>query len=316
MQSTALSSAEFPSSYMGSFLQAILLNDNKIHSINENDFAALRNSKIKRLSIDNASLSKIDQNAFVPLLQLQSLSLQNNQLKACEFLSTLRVLASVKLDGNQFTTLPQQLSTEKTIKTFFFKNNLISIIDESSPLNTWLANNYTNVKIYLANNPLDCCQSLWFIKFLNTSSHFVGDAQLLTCATPSKYAGKSLKELNPNEMDCGSIIPSGTWWTTLRIIGVIVGGSVGILVFIVIIIIVTRRRQEQSRSGYREIGENDDSSVTAPLLSSNYPAFPTYGEDDDAVSTYSTARTENTVGSERTTSHTVTGVSANDENVI
>ncbi|CAF0880863.1 unnamed protein product [Rotaria sordida] len=314
LQDTSITSVKFPSTYLNLFLETISLSNNKIHTIDENDFIALKNSIVKRLHIDSASLSTIHRNAFIPLIQLQSLSLKNNQLKSCEFLSTFRLLSSIKLDGNRFTSLPQELLLKRNIN-YFFRQNLISIIDESSPLYTWLKNNYTNNKIYLANNSFDCCRSLWFIRFLNTSSHFVGDASSLTCATPSNYAGKKLIELNPDEMNCGGVLPNGTWWTTGRIIAVVIGGSAFILTSIVIIVIMTRR--QRVRSGYTEIGGIDDPSPnTALLSSSNEPPFPPYGEDNDAVSTYSTAPSRNTVGSHITSVSTAGGIPANDDNQI
>jgi hypothetical protein len=245
-------------------------------------------------------------------MQLQELSLKNNQLKSCEFLSTFRLLSSIQFDGNQFTSLPQELSAPKTIKTFSFTHNSISVIDESSPLHTWLKMNYTNIKIYLANNPFDCCQSLWFIRFLKTSSNFIGDASLLTCVTPLNYAGKQLIKLNPDEMNCG-VIPSKSWWTTGRIISVTVGGLVAVLVLIIVVIVFNRR--ERSRSGYTEIGGIDDPSPSAPIGSSSQIVFPPYGEDnDDAMSSSSTIVRRSATGSEAPTYATIGGVSAIDDN--
>ncbi|CAF2375596.1 unnamed protein product [Rotaria sp. Silwood2] len=314
LQDTSLLSAEFPSSYLNSFLETISLSNNKIHSIDENNFLNLKNSKVKKLHMDSASLTVIHQNAFIPLIRLQSLSLKYNQLKSCEFLSTLSLLSSIKLDGNQFTSLPQELSIPKNIKHFFFTQNLITIIDESSPLHTWLQMKYTNIKIYLANNSFDCCQSLWFIRFLNTSSYFVGDASLLTCATPSNYAGKQLIKLNPDEMDCGGVLPNRKWWTTGRIIAVVIGGSASILALIIVITIIITTRRQHSRSGYTEIGGIDDPSSSDPLLPSRELPFPPHGEDDDAVSTYSSAPTINTVRTHVRSNLTAGGISANDEN--
>ncbi len=311
LQDTSLISAEFPPTYSGSLLRTISLSNNKIRSINEKDFVYLKNSKVTKFNLDSASISTIDQNAFNPLMQLQALSLKNNLLKSCEFLSTFRLLASIKLDGNQFTSLPQQLSVPNNIKTFSFTQNSISIIDESSPLYTWMKKNYTNIKIYLANNPFDCCQSLWFIRFLKNSSQFIGDAPLLNCSQPANYAGQFLMKLNPDEMNCGGITPKKSWWTPGRIIGVSIGGCVAVLVLITFIIVFTRQRR--SRSGYTEIGGNDDPSATAPPLPPMDHPFPSHveGNDDDGTSEYSTAFSRYTSGSQ---APTVSGVSAIDAN--
>jgi len=320
LQDTSLLSAAFPASYTGSLLQTIILSRNEIRSINEQDFTFLKSSKVTRLTINSASVSKIDQTAFIPLIQLQALSLENNQLKSCEFLSTIPLLSSIKLDGNQFTSLPQELSAPKNIKSFFFTNNSISIIDESSPLHTWSTMNYTNIKIYLANNPFDCCQSLWFIQFLHTSPNFIGDASVLKCATPSIYAGKLLIQLNPDDMNCGGVKPNKSWWTTGRIIGVTIGGLVSIVASIIGIIAFTRRKR--SHSGYDVIDGTDDPSIpTAPFQPSNEllfppsnePLFPPYDVDnDDTPSLYSTAVTVRTTGSQAPTLDTAAGVSAID----
>jgi hypothetical protein len=221
------------------------------------------------------------------------------------------LLSSIKLDGNQFTVLPQELSTLNNIKTYFFTNNLISIIDETSPLYIWSKKNYTNIQIYLANNSFDCCQSLWFIRFLKTSSHFVADAQLLKCLKPSIYAGQQLVTLNPDKMDCGGTPPSDSWWTVGRIVGVTVGGLLTVLVLISVIVTFTHRAQ--IRSGYTEIDGIDDPLPTAPISTSYDPIptapispsndllFPAYGQDDDTISSYSTAVTRHTTGSQAPT---------------
>lgn len=318
LHDTLLTSAVFPSSYFASLLQTISLSDNEIRSINEDDFINLRNSKVNSLKIDSSSLSSIHPNAFNKLVQLQSLSLKNNQLKSCEFLPTLPLLASIKLDGNQFTSLPQELSVRKNIKSVFFTNNFISVIDESSPLHTWMKMNYTDMKIYLANNTFDCCKSLWFIRFLNTSSKFIGDASLLKCATPTEYAGKFLTKLNPDQMNCGGIIPNKSWWTTARVIGVSVGGAVTLLILLIVIAVLNRRGR--SLSEYTEIGGIDDPTPTAPFSSqSTGYQFPPYGEDNnnyDAISTYSTAITNAPNGSQAPTHSTIDGASVVDNNRI
>ncbi|CAF1197182.1 unnamed protein product [Adineta steineri] len=226
LEDTSLTSAEFPTS------------NNKIHSINETDFLVLHNS------------------------QLTELSLKNNQLKSCEFLLNLPRLSSINLDKNQFTSLPQQLTTPRKIRNYSFMHNFITVIDETSPLNVWLKNNYTNMKIYLANNSLDCCLSLWFIRFLKIPSpQIVGDASLLTCTTPLNFAGKLLIDLNPDEMNCHNDITKKP-----RVIGIII-------ISIVAVFIWNQRRP--LRSGYREIDGIDESY--------GGPAFPISDEEIQQV---------------------------------
>lgn len=294
LQDTSLTSAKFPDSYATCSVQRISLNNNKIPSITADDFTSLKNSQVKRLNIDSSAVSSIDQNAFTPLSDLQSLSLQRNLLKTASFISSVRSLASVELDGNQFTQLPQELAAPKTLRIFSFTNNSIAVIDESSPLHAWTKINVTGLKINLTNNPFDCCQSLWFIRFLSTSSQFVPDAAQLKCARPANYAGQLLIKLNPDMMACGQPSPSQSWWTIDRIIGVSIGG---ILITVLAITggIFLFRRQQRLRSGYVEIdGSVDPSPPTAPPLPSSHLPFPPYGEeedDDDAGSSISAAVT-------------------------
>ena len=284
LQDASLTSASFPEIYSNALLlQRLSLNQNKIRTVNANDFAALKDSRLSKLSLDDTSLTQIDRNAFSPLTRLQSLSLDDNQLKSCEFLSTFRLLSSIKLDRNQFTSLPDQLSAPNNIKSFSFKGNLISTIDDSSPLYIWQKKNYTNLKVYLVNNTIDCCQSRWFIRFLATSANLVGDALNLTCATPSSFAGKKLIELHADEMNCAGVTPSKPWlWISLASAG---GVLLAVIAALVIVFVLRRRR---SHSGYTEIDGDDDPSPTAPFLSSSGPAFPAYGEDDDTYSEHQT----------------------------
>ena len=318
LQDTSLSSAAFPSSYSSSsILQRISLNNNKIRSINANDFLFLRNSKLKKLHLDSASISMIDQNAFSTLTQLQSLSLKNNQLKSCEFIRNIPSLSSINLDGNQFTSLPQQLTTPGKIKTYSFVHNLISIVDESSPLNVWAKWNHSTIQIYLNNNSFDCCLSVWFIRFLKTSPKVVEDAKLLTCAKPSDYAGQFLIKLNPDEMNCGGDVPTKSWWTTARIIGVVVVSVVAVLIggIIGVITVFIFKRRRSTRSDYTEIDGIDDPYNNIDTASSyGGPVFPTPAEDNDdgySTNTY-VGSTRSFPHSEAPTHTTDTGASVID----
>ena len=291
LQDASLTSAQFPDSYTNYSVQRILLNNNKIPLIKADDFANLKGSNVKKLHIDSSSVSNIDQDAFTPLSELQSLSLKNNLLKSAAFISSVRSLASIELDGNQFTLLPQELAAPKTLRTFSFTNNSIAVIDESSPLNAWTKMNVTGLQISLRNNPFDCCQSLWFIRFLSTSSRFISDATQLKCVQPASYAGQFLIKLNPDMMRCGEHPPDESWWTTGRIIGMSIGGIL-IAVLIITGVIFLIIHQNRLRSGYVEIDGSVDPSPTAPPLPSSSHSFPTYGEeDDDAVSSVSAAVT-------------------------
>ncbi|CAF4466259.1 unnamed protein product [Rotaria sp. Silwood2] len=316
LQDTLLTSAEIPSSYRGSLLQTISLSNNKIRSISEEDFVMLRGSTLRKLHIDSASISKIDQNAFIALTQLQALSLKNNQLKSCEFLSTLPLLSSIELDGNQFTSLPQQLSTPRNIKTYSITYNSISTIDESSPLYKWLKMNYTNIKIFLANNTFDCCSSLWFIRFIKKFPQFVGDASLLTCATPSNFTGKLLITLNPDEMNCGGDISNKSWWTTGRIIGIVVGSVSIVMIGIIVILVTAYTRRHSLYSGYEPINENDEQySNIDSLLSDRHPS-PILEDDDELLTNSNINSTRSVAQSDAPTHTTAEGIYPADGSVV
>ena len=284
LQDTSLTSASFPSTYSNAvLLQRISLSHNRLRTITVDDFVALKDARLAKLSLEDTSLTQIDRNAFSPLTRLQSLSLNENQLKSCEFLSPLLVLSSIKLDQNRFTSLPEQLTAPNDIKSFSFKGNLISVIDDSSPLYIWQKKNFTNLKVYLANNTIDCCQSRWFIQFLTTSSSLIGDASSLVCATPPSYAGQKLIALHPNEMNCSGVTRGKLW----LLITLSSAGALLLVTIIVLVILVVLRRQ-RSRSGYTEIDGVDEPSATAPPLGSTGPVFPEYGDDDDVYSTHET----------------------------
>ncbi|CAF0938878.1 unnamed protein product [Didymodactylos carnosus] len=204
MQRAQINSANFPKTYNGSSLQIISLSDNNIRLIGDNDFLSLKNKKLLKLDITHNQLNKISITAFEIFSQsLQSLALSQNSLSSCEFLATLKNLASIKLDQNKFTSLPEQLLIPNNIKNYFFTQNSIKIIDQSSPLSTWIKKNLTGINIYLKDNPLDCCGSLWLIENLkNSNKRYIADANLLTCTTPIQYFGKRLIDLQPTEMNC------------------------------------------------------------------------------------------------------------------
>lgn len=298
LQETSLTSAEFPSSYEGALLQYVSLSNNKIRSIHADDFRFLRSSHLTKFHLDDAELLSIDANAFVPLSQLQALSLKNNHLKSCEFLATLPVLASIKLDNNAFISLPQQFSLRGNMKDYSFTSNNISAIDVSSPLNIWLTQNYTNRQISLEKNPIDCCLSQWFTQFIQTATHFVSDSATLQCYSPSNLAGKKLMELDVNRLNCGGSKPSDSWWTPFRIAVfciltvIFVSATVGTFTWIF------GRRCRRNRSDYQPIPGNVDRA---------------YDDIDEAYAAIrSNSPTESIAPSEAPTRGTYQGIYAND----
>ncbi|CAF1237368.1 unnamed protein product, partial [Didymodactylos carnosus] len=251
-----INSVQFPDTYCGlSSLDKISLSSNIIETINDDDFKSLKNSKVTDLEINKNRLSKINPNAFIPLsTSLQSLSLSGNNLVSCEFLSILGQLATINLNQNQFTSLPSQLFAPHNIKSYSFIENLIETIDETSPLNAWAKQNLSNTKIYLNGNPFDCCQSLWFIRYLKRDNkQYVVDAEELNCNAPRQYAGKRLLDLNPDLMtDC----TTGSKLSIANIIFIVLGSLLLIIVIIVIIIVIIsqiRKRQRKNLVHYETL---------------------------------------------------------------
>lgn len=255
LQDTSLISAKFPSSYENSLIQFVSLSHNKIQSIHADDFSNLHASGMTKLHLDDVELQSIDPNALTPLNQLQALSLKRNHLKSCEFLSTLPLLSSIKLDENSFMSLPQQLSLGGNIKDYSFTSNNISTIDTSSPLNVWFTQNFTNRQISLYKNPFDCCSSQWFIRFIQSATHFVSDSSILECNSPKDVLGKKLIEIDLNQLNCDG--SNKSWWTTFHI-GIVSGISLTTLLIVPPVVIFYRRRRKHRRSGYQEIPGNDE----------------------------------------------------------
>jgi hypothetical protein len=202
LENTNLKNATFPKSYGNcTNLQSIVLSNNKLTEITSEDFKSL--ISLTKISIDNAELIAIEPYTFINLTKtLQSISLVSNSLKSTEFLSSLTSLLSVNLDQNKFTRLPNELLKPDLTKHFFFRDNQIEIIDELSPLFYWMKTNITDIEIYLNNNPFDCCQSRWFIRYLTGPNNLVKDSVNLTCALPKAYTGQRLIDLHADLMDC------------------------------------------------------------------------------------------------------------------
>ncbi|CAF1557702.1 unnamed protein product [Rotaria magnacalcarata] len=144
--------------------------------------------------------------------------------------------------------------------------------------------NTTNVQVFLANNTFDCCLSLWFIRFLKTSPQFVPDVSLLTCATPLSFTGKLLIKLNPDDMNCGSDIPSKSWLTIGRIIGIAIRSACLLILSVAMVYIYNRRYP--SRSGYIPISEHDDLYSNPNALFSERLKIPIREDDDDQLLTH------------------------------
>ncbi len=202
LENTYLKTAIFPKSYENcTNLQSIILSNNTLIEITSDTFKSL--SSLTNIIIDNAQLYSIDQNAFISLSKtLQSISLESNSLKSAEFLLNISNLLSINFDNNKFKQLPKEILKFNRTKHFFFRNNQIDIINELSPLFYWTKTNQSDIEIYLNNNPFDCCQSRWFIRYLTGPKNLVKDSFNLTCTLPKLFTGQRLIDLNVDQMNC------------------------------------------------------------------------------------------------------------------
>jgi len=250
LENTFLKNATFPKSYENcTNLQSIILSNNTLTNITSDNFKSL--SSLTKISIDNAQLNSIEQNSFLSLSKtVQSISLVSNSLKSAEFFSTLPNLLSINFDKNNFTQLPLEIIKPGRTKHFFFRNNQIDIINELSPLFYWMKTNISDIEIYLNDNPFDCCQSRWFIRYLTGSNNLVKDSSNLTCVLPKIYKGKRLIDLHADLMDCsnGPFHPPKVHLSTLVIVLLCI---LGVVIFILVAIGVTLVKRSKLHIPYR-----------------------------------------------------------------
>ena len=261
LENTSLTTLVFPKSYENcTNLQYVILSNNNLTQITSDHlkfFPLLRN-----ISLDNVGLNSLDSNTFLNQSNtLQSLSFESNSFKAAEFLSTTPNLRSLNFDANQFEQFPKELLQLTQLKRFFFRNNEIHTIDELSPLFYWMKHNRSDIEIYLNNNPIDCCQSRWFLRYLIGPKNLVKDFANLTCASPKIFSGKRLVDLHIDLMDCsdGPFYPSNVHFSK---IGLILLSLFGLVIFILFVVGATLYRRNRfhfrrRRQGYQII-HNDD----------------------------------------------------------
>jgi len=256
LENTSLKTAIFPKSYENcTNLESIVLSNNKLSMITSDNFKSL--TSLTKIFIDNAELNSIELNAFINLSKtLQLISLTSNSLKSAEFLSTMTNLLSINFDKNKFKQLPTEIIKPGQIKYFFFRNNQIDIINEFSPLFYWTKTNLSDIEIYLNNNPFDCCESRWFIRYLTSPKNLVKDSSNLTCALPKIYTGKRLIDLHVDLMDCsnGPFYPTNVHLSKLVLILLC---FTGVVIFILAVVGGTLYRRNKfdfrRRRGYESI---------------------------------------------------------------
>ena len=256
LENTSLISAIFPKSYLNCIqLQTIILSNNKLMNLTSDDFKSLLS--LKNMTIDNAELTFIELDTFVNISQhLQSMSFESNSLQSAEFLLPTTNLFSINFDKNQFKQLPIEMIKLNHTKHFCFRDNQISIINESSPLPYLINTTISDIEIYLNNNPFDCCESRWFIHYLTTSKNLIKDSINLTCALPKVYTGKRLIDLRVESMDC-STDPFHPSKAHISKLAILVACLISIVIFIFIVVGATLYRRNRvhfrNRRGYEQI---------------------------------------------------------------
>ncbi|UJR35460.1 hypothetical protein I4U23_028216 [Adineta vaga] len=262
LENTSLNNATFPKSYSNcTNLQSIILSNNKLMKITSNDLKVI--SSLTDLKIDNAELTSIEFDTFINISQnLRSISFESNSLDSAKFLLPIRNLRSINFDKNHFKQLPIEIIKMNQSKHFLFRDNQISVINESSPLSFWAKTNLSDIEIYLNNNPFDCCESRWFIRYLSESKNLIKDSMNLTCALPKAYTGKRLVDLRVESMDC-STDPFHPSKAHISKLAILIASLFSIVVFILIVAGATIYRRNQvyvrNRRGYQQIhGVNAD----------------------------------------------------------
>ncbi len=256
LENTHLQTVTFPKSYENcTNLQSIVLSNNTLIKLTSDNFKSL--PSLTKITIDNAQLHSIDEDAFTNLSKtLQTISLESNLLNSAEFLSIMPNLLSVNFDNNQFKQLPKEMSKPGQIKHFSFRNNQIDTIDESSPLFYLTKTNLSDIEIYLSNNPFECCQSRWFIRYLTGSKNLVKDSSNLTCALPKSLAGQRLIDLHADLIHC-SHEPK----IHVRKFVLILLSLAGVVMFIIFVVGATLYRRNKlhirRRRGYQVIQGDD-----------------------------------------------------------
>lgn len=261
LENTSLTTAVFPRSYENcTNLQYLTLSKNNLTEITSDQlkfFPLLRN-----ISLDNVGFHSINPTTFLNhSTTLQSLSLQSNSLKSAEFLSFISHLHSINFDKNSFDQFPKELIPLIELKHLSFRDNHIHTIDESSFLFTWMKRNLSDIEIYLSNNPIDCCQSRWFLRYLIGPKNLVRDSHDLLCASPKLFAGKRLLDLHIDLMDCsdGPFYPSTVHLSKIILILLSLCCIVIFILFVVGATLYRRNRFHfRRRQGYQIIRNGDD----------------------------------------------------------
>lgn len=260
LENTSLTTAAFPTSYENcTNLQYLTLSNNNFTEITSDHLKFL--PSLRNISFDNVGFHVIDPNTFLNHSStLQSLSLQSNSLKSAEFLSTISNIHSINFDNNSFDQFPKELIPLIQLKHLSFRNNQIHTIDESSPLFSWMKRNLSDIEINLSNNPIDCCQSRWFLRYLNGPKNLVQDSHDLVCASPKLFSGKRLLDLHIDLMDCsdGPFYPSNVHMSKIILILLSLSCIVIFILFVVGATLYRRNRFHfRRRQGYAIIRGDD-----------------------------------------------------------
>ena len=159
-------------------LQTIELWNGQVSMLEDNAFYGLSKLTILDMMSDKVS-STITNRTFYGLTGLQTLYFDENQISKIEPMafSSFGKITSLWLGGNNLTTLvPEVLDTK-----------YIPHLSE----------------LYLDFNPWNCdCHLRWLREKVDNASYVIQDPHLITCASPSKVAGKAWDVLKPSDFVC------------------------------------------------------------------------------------------------------------------
>ncbi|XP_015907547.1 carboxypeptidase N subunit 2 [Parasteatoda tepidariorum] len=159
------------------------------------EFGEIASGQVEKVAIESAGLKVIRDHQFEPFADLESLSLQNNELTSISrsiLAKPAKKLQFLHLNGNSLTSIPVDLFSDMPALEVVYlrENNLVTL-----PQDLFSSISSPNLqRIDFVNNPWHCdCRLMWILK--NSKYHL----NMGICATPDSLAGKKIKS---NMLEC------------------------------------------------------------------------------------------------------------------